>query len=225
MPCTPGQARKARASPPQVITDIARRMGEGMAEFITKEVVTVADYDRCVILRAYVASQEHVSTVVLNSTSGASEHHCLDNLVSLGLLVDWRHRRQPPARPISVRHCVPPPPFAALSLASDSGIPSLLLLVALDMTTFWTAGSSHPLSRCLRAGTATMWRGWWGWACRSCGRPASGSGRTWRDQDALSNHMGLFLQKTNIIRDYLEDISEVRPQPWAVSLDLTLALH
>ena len=30
------------------------------------------------------------------------------------------------------------------------------------------------------------------------------------EQDALSNHMGLFLQKTNIIRDYLEDISEVR---------------
>jgi len=29
------------------------------------------------------------------------------------------------------------------------------------------------------------------------------------EQDALSNHMGLFLQKTNIIRDYLEDISEV----------------
>ena len=28
-------------------------------------------------------------------------------------------------------------------------------------------------------------------------------------QDGLSNHMGLFLQKTNIIRDYLEDISEV----------------
>ena len=36
------------------------------------------------------------------------------------------------------------------------------------------------------------------------------------DQDALSNHMGLFLQKTNIIRDYLEDISEVR-RNWAVS--------
>ncbi len=32
---------------PQVITDITRRMGEGMAEFISKEVVTVADYDRC----------------------------------------------------------------------------------------------------------------------------------------------------------------------------------
>ena len=29
------------------------------------------------------------------------------------------------------------------------------------------------------------------------------------EQDALSNHMGLFLQKTNIIRDYLEDINEV----------------
>jgi len=29
------------------------------------------------------------------------------------------------------------------------------------------------------------------------------------EQDTLSNHMGLFLQKTNIIRDYLEDISEV----------------
>ena len=32
---------------PQVIADITRRMGEGMAEFISKEVVTVADYDRC----------------------------------------------------------------------------------------------------------------------------------------------------------------------------------
>ena len=32
---------------PQVITDITRRMGEGMAEFISKEVVSVADYDRC----------------------------------------------------------------------------------------------------------------------------------------------------------------------------------
>ena len=26
--------------------------------------------------------------------------------------------------------------------------------------------------------------------------------------EALANHMGLFLQKTNIIRDYLEDINE-----------------
>lgn len=30
--------------------------------------------------------------------------------------------------------------------------------------------------------------------------------------DELSNHMGLFLQKTNIIRDYLEDINE-EPAP------------
>lgn len=30
--------------------------------------------------------------------------------------------------------------------------------------------------------------------------------------DALANHMGLFLQKTNIIRDYLEDIME-EPAP------------
>lgn len=30
--------------------------------------------------------------------------------------------------------------------------------------------------------------------------------------DDLSNHMGLFLQKTNIIRDYLEDIVE-EPAP------------
>lgn len=30
--------------------------------------------------------------------------------------------------------------------------------------------------------------------------------------EALSNHMGLFLQKTNIIRDYLEDIEEL-PAP------------
>ena len=29
------------------------------------------------------------------------------------------------------------------------------------------------------------------------------------DMEDLSNHMGLFLQKTNIIRDYLEDINEV----------------
>ena len=29
------------------------------------------------------------------------------------------------------------------------------------------------------------------------------------DMEDLSNHMGLFLQKTNIIRDYLEDITEV----------------
>jgi Squalene/phytoene synthase len=29
------------------------------------------------------------------------------------------------------------------------------------------------------------------------------------DMDALANHMGLFLQKTNIIRDYLEDICEL----------------
>ncbi len=28
----------------------------------------------------------------------------------------------------------------------------------------------------------------------------------------LANHMGLFLQKTNIIRDYLEDINE-EPAP------------
>ena len=30
--------------------------------------------------------------------------------------------------------------------------------------------------------------------------------------DELANHMGLFLQKTNIIRDYLEDIEEL-PAP------------
>lgn len=30
--------------------------------------------------------------------------------------------------------------------------------------------------------------------------------------EALANHMGLFLQKTNIIRDYLEDINE-EPAP------------
>ena len=29
------------------------------------------------------------------------------------------------------------------------------------------------------------------------------------NMEGLSNHMGLFLQKTNIIRDYLEDINEV----------------
>ena len=29
----------------QVIADITRRMGDGMAEFIKKEVVTVRDYD------------------------------------------------------------------------------------------------------------------------------------------------------------------------------------
>jgi hypothetical protein len=32
----------------QVIADITRRMGAGMAEFIPKEVVTIADYDKCV---------------------------------------------------------------------------------------------------------------------------------------------------------------------------------
>ena len=31
-------------------------------------------------------------------------------------------------------------------------------------------------------------------------------------REGLANHMGLFLQKTNIIRDYLEDISE-EPAP------------
>ena len=30
--------------------------------------------------------------------------------------------------------------------------------------------------------------------------------------EALNNHMGLFLQKTNIVRDYLEDIME-EPAP------------
>jgi len=33
-----------------------------------------------------------------------------------------------------------------------------------------------------------------------------------KDIDELSNEMGLFLQKTNIIRDYLEDISEEPPR-------------
>lgn len=32
------------------------------------------------------------------------------------------------------------------------------------------------------------------------------------EMDTLANHMGLFLQKTNIIRDYLEDIQEL-PAP------------
>ena len=40
------------------------------------------------------------------------------------------------------------------------------------------------------------------------------------EQDVLSNHMGLFLQKTNIIRDYLEDINEVAP---GCSLDTWLS--
>ena len=31
-------------------------------------------------------------------------------------------------------------------------------------------------------------------------------------REGLANHMGLFLQKTNIIRDYLEDIDE-EPAP------------
>lgn len=31
-------------------------------------------------------------------------------------------------------------------------------------------------------------------------------------REGLANHMGLFLQKTNIIRDYLEDINE-EPAP------------
>jgi len=34
----------------------------------------------------------------------------------------------------------------------------------------------------------------------------------YKEKDVLSNHMGLFLQKTNIIRDYLEDIEE-EPAP------------
>ena len=33
-------------APVQVIADIARRMGHGMAEFIESEVMSVADYDR-----------------------------------------------------------------------------------------------------------------------------------------------------------------------------------
>ena len=32
------------------------------------------------------------------------------------------------------------------------------------------------------------------------------------EMEDLANHMGLFLQKTNIIRDYLEDINE-EPSP------------
>ncbi len=32
------------------------------------------------------------------------------------------------------------------------------------------------------------------------------------EMEDLANHMGLFLQKTNIIRDYLEDINE-EPAP------------
>jgi farnesyl-diphosphate farnesyltransferase len=38
------------------------------------------------------------------------------------------------------------------------------------------------------------------------------SGLEERQPDELSNSMGLFLQKTNIIRDYLEDINE-EPAP------------
>jgi farnesyl-diphosphate farnesyltransferase len=34
--------------------------------------------------------------------------------------------------------------------------------------------------------------------------------RKFLEMDDLSNSMGLFLQKTNIIRDYLEDINEKR---------------
>ena len=36
----------------------------------------------------------------------------------------------------------------------------------------------------------------------------------------LANHMGLFLQKTNIIRDYLEDINE-EPAPRCLTLYCT----
>ncbi len=41
--------------------------------------------------------------------------------------------------------------------------------------------------------------------------------------DDLSNSMGLFLQKTNIIRDYLEDINDKRifwpREIWAIYAD------
>ena len=33
----------------KVIADITRRMGAGMAEFIPKEVMTTAEYDKCEI--------------------------------------------------------------------------------------------------------------------------------------------------------------------------------
>ncbi|KXZ56552.1 hypothetical protein GPECTOR_1g496 [Gonium pectorale] len=90
----------------RVIADITRRMGHGMADFIEKEVVTVADYD---LYCHYVAG-----------------------LVGIGLS----------------------------QLFAASGLESPGMAVAED----------------------------------------------------LSNHMGLFLQKTNIIRDYLEDIME-EPAP------------
>lgn len=38
------------------------------------------------------------------------------------------------------------------------------------------------------------------------------------DMEYLANHMGLFLQKTNIIRDYLEDINEEPAPRWVPAL-------
>ncbi|KAG2500085.1 hypothetical protein HYH03_002362 [Edaphochlamys debaryana] len=90
----------------QVIADITRRMGYGMAEFIEKDVISVADYDQYC--------------------------HYVAGLVGIGLS----------------------------QLFATSGLES----------------------------------------------PAMAA------QEGLANHMGLFLQKTNIIRDYLEDIME-EPAP------------
>ena len=36
------------------------------------------------------------------------------------------------------------------------------------------------------------------------------------EMEDLANHMGLFLQKTNIIRDYLEDINEEPAPRWSL---------
>nr|A0A144YEA5.1 RecName: Full=Squalene synthase LSS [Botryococcus braunii]AMV49168.1 squalene synthase [Botryococcus braunii] len=105
-PMVTGVFLKLDPGPREVITEICRKMGAGMAEFIPKEVLTVKDYDQYC--------------------------HYAAGLVGEGLS----------------------------KLAVGSGLENPVLL----------------------------------------------------QKEDLSNHMGLFLQKTNIVRDYLEDINE-EPAP------------
>ena len=106
----------------KIIADITRRMGEGMAEFIQKDVKTVADYDKYC--------------------------HYVAGLVGIGLSEMFGENSCASRLPLSLSHSL-------ISQPASSGLED----------------------------------------------------ESFHDAEDISNHMGLFLQKTNIIRDYLVSLS------------------
>ena len=154
----------------QVIADIARRMGHGMAEFIESDVLSVADYDRYC---------HYVAGLVGIGLSQASTSH--ESVSSTTKNVCWLYH----ASVIAVRSMCKNEAGTCKGLQKECCISNAGL-------------SSRNVTELLNSTQLFA----------STGLEAPELGQ----DEALSNDMGLFLQKTNIIRDYLEDIEEL-PAP------------